>query len=72
MGEEEEQALFNQNVRSVIRKCALSMAPVWVPIIAAFGWWLVDLSSNVGYNTKSLAKQEVKIDYLVSHAKGEK
>ena len=67
--EEEEEALFNQNVRSVIRKCAAVTSPIWVPVIAAFGWWLVDMNSNVGYNTKSLAKMEVSVEFLVKDVK---
>ena len=69
---EKENALFERNVRSVIRSCAITTSFVWVPVVGAFGWWLSDLSSNVGYNTKSLAKMEVSVEFLVKDVKSKK
>lgn len=64
---DKDLALFNQNVRRVIRNCALVTSPIWLTILGAFGWWLTDLSSNVGYNSKSLAKVETQVQYMYNY-----
>ena len=71
MGEAEE-ALFDKKVRSTIRKCAVVTAPVWLPIMAAFGWWFSNLDQAVKDNTKTLTKVETKLDFVVDRVKDRK
>ena len=69
---EENDALFDENVRRVIRNCAKVTSPIWIPVLGAIGWWLADLNSSVDYITKSQAKIEVKMDYIINDYMGKK
>lgn len=64
MGEKDD-ALFDKKVIRVIRRCFLTTAIIWIPVLGAVGTWLYDININVGNNVKGIAKIEVKIDYIV-------
>lgn len=68
MGEADD-ALFDKKVRSTIRKCAVVTAPIWLPIMGAFGWWFSGLDGAVKDNTKTLTRVETKLEYIADSIK---